>query len=113
MTGRAHNVELAGATERDYQLAFGAKLVHLFMVLCVPLLLHGSAAWVPYLAFGSVGSVVLAWLFAVSHNLEDTKKNFKDGASLRTPGRRGAKRPGLTRDIVWNKRAAVSRGLGS
>ena len=72
-------VEMIGASPLEYTLGYLAKSIHFLLVLAVPLYLHGTSAIVPYLAFAASGSVVLAWLFAVSHNLDEAKVNSKDG----------------------------------
>jgi len=66
-------VKMIGATSFDFFIAHFAKIVHFAVTLVIPVYLHGSSAIGNYLIHGAVGSSVLAWLFAISHNLEDTK----------------------------------------
>ena len=100
ITHHTKAVDMMGATSRDFFLAHLAKILHFGITLGLPMYLHGTSAVLfpsafvffflflinppffnptiqfqigPYLLHGAIGSSVLAWLFAISHNLEDTK----------------------------------------
>jgi len=80
-------VKMVGATAFDLGSAHFGKIVHFTITLGLPLYLHGSSAILKYLLHGAVGSSVLAWLFAISHNLEGTKhetQQIKDWAISQT-----------------------------
>jgi len=82
LKGNTKAVKMIGATNEDYQRAYIGKLVHFLITIGLPYYLHGSSAILPYVIHSVVGSSTLAWLFAVSHNLDDTKddKPIKDWA---------------------------------
>jgi hypothetical protein len=76
LRGKTAAVELTGASEWDYVMLLAGKVAHFTLVLGLPWSWHGAASLGPMVAFATVGSVTLAWLFAISHNLEDTKRDF-------------------------------------
>lgn len=71
------DVSMLGLTRSEQYLFVLGKILHHLVTLIIPLYLHGTSAILPFLLFTSAGSMILAWLFIVSHNIEDTKpSNF-------------------------------------
>jgi fatty acid desaturase len=63
----------------DHAFFWIGKLLHCFFFLILPIYFHGwSGIWLYYLNFELFGSNMLASLFAVSHNTEETAYNISE-----------------------------------
>jgi len=75
LKGKTKAVDIIGAAPSEFTLAYLGKALHFILLVGVPVAIHGVSFLPTYFAFGATGSVVLAWLFAISHNLEEAKED--------------------------------------
>ncbi|KCV73234.1 hypothetical protein H696_00775 [Fonticula alba] len=76
-TGSTGRVKFHGASSWEFTRSFLLKAANLFMLLGIPLLVSPAGSLVKVLIlwsiYNGVLSFCLSWLFAVSHNIGDTK----------------------------------------
>lgn len=78
---RVYDVKLLGLDRRESIEFVAGKFFHYLFSLFIPFYYHGIASLAMFCMYVSFGSFVLAWLFIVSHNLEETKPtNLSEGA---------------------------------
>jgi fatty acid desaturase (delta-4 desaturase) len=68
-----YDVKLLGLSHEEKVQFVGGKFLHYFVSLVIPFYFHGAASLLMFTLYVSFGSFVLAWLFIVSHNIEETK----------------------------------------
>lgn len=73
-TGRTKGASLYGADQQELNSVLLGKAAHYFLLLSLPIALHGpAAAFAGAAAYTLTQSIVLASTFAVSHNVPESK----------------------------------------
>jgi len=73
ITEQCYDIRLLGLQKEEKYLFWAGKVLHFSSSLFLPLYLHGLSFLPVYGVMAASGSFILALLFIVSHNIEDTK----------------------------------------